>query len=249
MSTEPYLVGSVTVTPQGGGWYELSHASLTAPQREQGKEKADAAAQALSDSLANGTDQTQGDSGSMQQQPPIDAALQQAPQVGDDEEAAKLKAELEKAKEAAATAQAAQAEEQAARLAAEKERDEVVAKLETKTVVSDGAAPPAPPNKVPASVPRHFGAVLGDREKAELKRMGIETTEIILEENETIPPTGLYLGHNGRGYVIVPGEPVTVPNFLLGVLNDAVMSAAVIDSKSQKVLGWRNRLRYPYRTV
>jgi hypothetical protein len=239
-----YQIGVVTVTPTGGGWYELSHSSLTEPQREQGKDKADAAALALSNSLASTDPANEG--GTMPPQPPIDAAVAQqneTQQSSQDEENAKLREQL-------AAAQTAQAEEQAARLEAEKQRDAAIEQVETKTVVTDGEAAPAPPpNKVPAGVPRHFGAALGDKEKAALKRMGIETTDIVLEENETIPPTGLFLSHNGRGYVIVPGEQVTVPNFLLGVLNDAVMSAAVLDSKTQKVIGYRNRMRYPYRVV
>lgn len=226
--SDAHQIDGVTVTPAGGGWYEISHSSLPEPEKLQGKENADARAQALVESLKAGTD------GAMEGQPPIDVALVMQ-QTGQDDELAKIKEQL-------AQTQAAFAEEQAARLEAEKQ-------LETKTVKTDGGEVPMPAVKVPAGVPRKFDSILDDKAKAELKRLGIETTRIILEENETIPPTGLFLGHNGRGYNIVPGEEVDVPNFLLGVLNDAVMSAPVVDSKTQKVLGYRSRMKYPYRKV
>lgn len=224
--SDAYLIDGVTVTPVGGGWYEISHSSLQEAEKIQGKENAEALAVDIADGLKSN------DQNNMQAQQPFSAALA-AKQIDQEDELAKLRAQL-------AQTQGALAEEQAARLEVEKQ-------LEVKTVRTDGGEPPPAPSKVPAGVPRKFDGILDDKAKAELKRLGVETTEIVLEENETIPPTGLFLGHNGRGYVIVPGETVTVPNFLLGVLNDAVMSSPVVDAKSQKVLGYRNRMRYPYR--
>ncbi len=124
-----------------------------------------------------------------------------------------------------------------------------LAQITTKTVQVTEGATPEPMSRVPAGVPRKYDGILDDKAKADLKRRGVEITRIVLEESETIPPTGLFLGHNGRGYNIVPGTEVDVPNFLLGVLDDAVMSAPVVDSKTQKVLGYRSRRKYNYRLV
>lgn len=75
------------------------------------------------------------------------------------------------------------------------------------------------------------------------------TVKIILEENEDIPPTGLFVGLNGRGYLIRPGEPVDVPLGVKEILDHAVMSAPQVDPATRQVLGYRERMRYPYRLV
>lgn len=72
---------------------------------------------------------------------------------------------------------------------------------------------------------------------------------IILEDNDEIPPTGLGIGHNGRSYMIRAGEPVNVPEFILEILDNAVMSAPIIDPTTRRVNGFRERLRFPYRRV
>lgn len=76
-----------------------------------------------------------------------------------------------------------------------------------------------------------------------------ERTWILVEENDDIPPTGLYVGHNGTGYLLRAGEPISVPSFLLDILDHAIMTAAVTDPTTRQVIGQRQRMRYPYRRV
>lgn len=76
-----------------------------------------------------------------------------------------------------------------------------------------------------------------------------ELTKIILEENDAIPPTGLFVSHNGRSYLLMTGVEMDVPDGVLGILNDAIMSMPVIDPNNRKVIGFRDRMRYPYRVV
>jgi len=71
--------------------------------------------------------------------------------------------------------------------------------------------------------------------------------KIQLEENDEIPPTGLYLGLNGRGYLLKPGEVVAVPTGLVDILDNAVMTVPQVDPNTRRVVGYRDRLRYPYR--
>ena len=75
------------------------------------------------------------------------------------------------------------------------------------------------------------------------------TTRIQVEDNDEIPPTGLYVGHNGRGYLIRTGEPVDVPNPILEILDNAVMLQPQFDPQTRRVVGYRRRMRYPYRRV
>lgn len=76
-----------------------------------------------------------------------------------------------------------------------------------------------------------------------------DTVRIVLEENDDIPPTGLFLGHNGTSYVLRPGEPADVPRKLIEILDNAVMSAPQTDPQTKQVVGYRDRMRYPYRVV
>ena len=76
-----------------------------------------------------------------------------------------------------------------------------------------------------------------------------KTVRIILEENDGIPPTGQFFGLNGRSYMLKPGVEVNVPKGIIDILDNAVTSTAIIDSQSQKVIGYRSQMRYPYRVM
>lgn len=167
--------------------------------------------------------------------------------VVDPEQAAKDAADANPDKERADAAEAKNAELTASLQA----MDARFAKLEKlmggiQTVV---ATEPSTEGQVPASAPREFNGQMDKKAKAALEKLGFEVITIVLEENESIPPTGLFISHNGRGYMIKPGEEVDVPDFLVSVLDDAVMSAPVIESSTQKVLGYRDRSKYPYRRI
>jgi len=85
--------------------------------------------------------------------------------------------------------------------------------------------------------------------QTEFERISAEPRiNIILEENEHIPPSGQFVGVNGVGYLIKPGVPVSVPESVLSVLDDAIMSVPVKD-QNDTVIGYRDRLRFPYRIV
>ena len=76
-----------------------------------------------------------------------------------------------------------------------------------------------------------------------------DATWVILDDNDDIPPTGLFVGHNGHGFLIATGVPVRVPNYVLQILDDAVMDAPIINPSDKKVMGYRPRPRYTYRRV
>lgn len=119
--------------------------------------------------------------------------------------------------------------------------------MQTTTVTTDGD-PVAAPDPL-AVLPRQYTGQASPEAVALAAKAGVKYVTIILEEGNDIPPTGLFISHNFRPYMISPGEEVDVPDFLLGVLDDAIMSSPVVDSKSQKVLGYRSRMKYPYRRV
>lgn len=218
--SDSYEIDGVTVTPQAGGYYELSHTSLPEPEKVRGKEKADDRAKEIAAAAAPGE-------GSMEQQPPIDAVIPPAvpePPAAPNADVAALQALVEK--QSAMIAQLLEAKA-------------------TTVEVSEGATGENPL----ATMPREFSGQVDSKTRKAAAALGVEYVTIILEEGNDIPPTGLFLGHNGRSYMISPGEAVDVPDFLLGVLDDAIMSTPVVDSKTQKVLGYRNRMKYPYRKV
>ena len=73
--------------------------------------------------------------------------------------------------------------------------------------------------------------------------------KIVVEENDDIPPTGLPIGLNGKAYIIRPGEEVLVPMGVKEVLDQAITSVPQVDPSTRQVVGYRDRLRYPYRVI
>ncbi len=91
-----------------------------------------------------------------------------------------------------------------------------------------------------------------DDSKASAKKKAVGMPKrvwIILEENDDIPPTGLFVSHNGNPFLIRTGEPVEVPEFLLGILDAAITTVAITDPTTRRVVGHRDRMRYSYRRV
>ena len=72
---------------------------------------------------------------------------------------------------------------------------------------------------------------------------------IIIEENDHTPPGGHFVGVNGVGYQIQVGKEVTVPRSVLEVLDNAKESVPQTDPSTNSVIGFRDRLRVPYRVV
>ncbi len=73
-----------------------------------------------------------------------------------------------------------------------------------------------------------------------------QTKRVILEESDDIPPTGLFVSLNGKGYLIKPGEEVDLPLGVIEILDNAVMSTPV-RSATNEVIGYRDKTRFPYR--
>ena len=107
---------------------------------------------------------------------------------------------------------------------------------------------------------KNIGELLAsDEEVAPLKARGAKadgvdtqseaTMTISLEENDNIPPTGQFIALNGRTWILRPGEACEVPMGLVNVLNDAVMDVPNVDPITKQIVGYRKKLRFPYRIV
>lgn len=72
---------------------------------------------------------------------------------------------------------------------------------------------------------------------------------IILDDNDEIPPGGQFIGVNGVGYQLLPGVEAFVPRAVCEVLDHAVKSIPVLDPMTKRVIGWKNRKRFPYTIV
>lgn len=72
---------------------------------------------------------------------------------------------------------------------------------------------------------------------------------IYLEDSDAIAPSGQPFGVNGRTYMLKPGVEVDVPPELISVLNDAVMEVPILEPNTDRLIGFRKRLRFPYHKV
>jgi hypothetical protein len=72
---------------------------------------------------------------------------------------------------------------------------------------------------------------------------------IILADNDQIPPTGQFIGHNGNGFMLRPNVPAEVPVELLDILNNAVWDAPEVDQATRQIIRYSPRLRFPYQVV
>ena len=98
-----------------------------------------------------------------------------------------------------------------------------------------------------------LGANLVDDDVAALPpdRLAVpqKRVKIVLEENDQIAPTGQFFGAQGVGYILRPGEVADVPMSLINILNTAITDVPVTDPSTNRVMGYRPRLRFPYRLV
>lgn len=81
------------------------------------------------------------------------------------------------------------------------------------------------------------------------KIAGVKKVRIILEDNPDIPPTGLFIGHNGNSFMIRTGVEVDVPEPLLEILDRAITSVPIVNSHSLQVMGSRQKQRFAYRVI
>jgi len=72
---------------------------------------------------------------------------------------------------------------------------------------------------------------------------------IILEDNEHIPPTGLFFGAQGVGYMLKANMAADVPPSIINILDSAIMATPIVDPDTMQITGYRDRLRFPYRVV
>ena len=72
--------------------------------------------------------------------------------------------------------------------------------------------------------------------------------KIMLEDTDKIPPTGQFFGVNGRTFMLRAGEEARVPQGIIDILDNAVEMHPIKDGLN-RVVGYRNRHRFPYRVI
>lgn len=73
--------------------------------------------------------------------------------------------------------------------------------------------------------------------------------KILMEDSEAIPPAGQFFALNGRNWYLKGGHTYVVPLGLKVVLDNAVESYAVQNPDTKQVVGYRDKLRFPYRLL
>ena len=71
---------------------------------------------------------------------------------------------------------------------------------------------------------------------------------IMLEDNDNVGPGGQFLSVDGVPYLLQPNMEADVPVNLLDVLDHAITSVPITD-ENRNVIGYRDRLRFPYRVI
>ena len=84
--------------------------------------------------------------------------------------------------------------------------------------------------------------------KAAPKKDEVKRTWIVLQKNDEIPPSGLYIGHNGVGYNLKSGKKAHVPDFLLDVLDNAVVKKPIMGDDG-RITGYEDSPRFAYQVV
>lgn len=75
-----------------------------------------------------------------------------------------------------------------------------------------------------------------------------QRVRIVIEDNEQIPPGGQFLQVQGRPFLLQSGIEMDAPVSVLDVLDHAITSVPVTD-ENKNIIGYRDRLRFPYRVV
>lgn len=71
--------------------------------------------------------------------------------------------------------------------------------------------------------------------------------KIILDPHDDIPTNGgLYVGYNGRQFMLPTNRAILVPQGVIDVLNDAVTAVPVRDPETMKLIGSRPQRRFQY---
>lgn len=73
---------------------------------------------------------------------------------------------------------------------------------------------------------------------------------IVLQESAHIQRgQGQFFGINGAGFLLKPGKKAYVPKGIVDILENAVEDIPDVDPDTLQVVGWRQRLRFPYSIV